>query len=231
MPEKCHVVKCPKPSVSRGLCDTHRKRRERHGHTDQTRPEDWGARERHPAYSAWRGLQRYHKNAIPPSWFDFWNFVSDVPERPSDDARSFRPDPSIPWSASNFYWKEPRVSPDARRRNADYMREWQRRSRAADPDYYKDAYLRKRYGVSMGWYREQFDRQNGTCAICLREETAVIRGKRLSLAVDHCHDTGAVRGLLCRSCNNAIGMLKHDVAVLQRATEYLSGETSCVATQ
>ena len=101
------------------------------------------------------------------------------------------------------------------------MREWQRASRAANPDYFKDKDLKKYYGVTLDWYKEQYAKQGGACAICNKPETSVIRGKVLSLAVDHCHDTGKVRGLLCIPCNQGIGMLKHNRDLLQKAIAYL----------
>lgn len=56
--------------------------------------------------------------------------------------------------------------------------------------------------------------QNKTCAMCCQSYS--------KLHVDHCHATGAVRGLLCYNCNSGLGRLKDDVAVLQRAIDYLN---------
>lgn len=76
--------------------------------------------------------------------------------------------------------------------------------------------LIKRYGITPNEYDELLESQNGVCAICLQECKS---GRRL--AVDHDHKTGAVRGLLCGSCNRAIGNLQDDPEVLQRALDYL----------
>jgi len=222
MPQKCHTVGCNEPAIAKGLCDKHRKRLERHGHTEPTRSEDWGKREKHPAYKAWCGLVRYHRLKIPTEWLnDFWSFVKSIPEKPSEKARAFRPRPSKPWSSDNFYWKEPRTTVEKRADRAAYMREWLRASRAADPDYHKNQDLQKLYGITLDWYKEQHAKQGGVCAICSKPETAVIHGKQVSLAVDHCHDTGKVRALLCTSCNRGIGMLKHNRDLLQKAIAYL----------
>ena len=219
MPEKCHVIGCDKAAVANGLCSTHYKRVARHGDVNAGRSDDWGKREIHPAYKPWCNLRRYHRQNMDQSWVDdFWNFVKDIPEFDSN-AKAHRPDKSKPWSKTNFYWKVSRVSSDNYK---EYMREWHKKSRAANPDYYQDQDLKKNYGVTLGWYRATLEKQNGACAICKKPETAVIRGKLLKLAVDHCHDTGKVRGLLCRACNNAIGALNHDVDVLQAAIKYLS---------
>lgn len=222
MPQKCHVIGCNEPAIAKGFCDKHRKRLERHGHIETTRSEDWGKREKHPAYKSWCGLVRYHRLQIPTEWLnDFWAFVKDIPEKPSDSARVCRPRPSEPWSSTNFYWKEPRTSVEKRKEKAAYMRDWQRQMRAANPNYGKGAFLKRTYGVTLDWYNEQHAKQIGVCAICAKPETTVIHGRQVSLAVDHCHDTGKVRGLLCVSCNQGIGMLKHDRDLLQKAIAYL----------
>jgi hypothetical protein len=72
------------------------------------------------------------------------------------------------------------------------------------------------YGITLEQYEEMLAAQNGVCAICkLAPET----GKRL--AVDHCHDSGAVRGLLCIPCNLVLGNAKENREVLEEAIRYL----------
>jgi hypothetical protein len=220
MPEKCHAIGCSNPAISKGLCDKHRKRLARHGSIEETRPSDWGRREKHPAYRSWCGLIRYYKNYIPQEWNEFWNFVRDVPERP-ERGSYYRQDQSKPFSKDNFYWKVPRLSKELRQDRAAYMREWQRKARAADPDYGKNAYMKRIYKVDLDWFNRQFDLQKGVCAICDKPETTVIHGRQISLAVDHCHDTGRVRGLLCRGCNNSIGHFNHNIRILKSAIDYL----------
>lgn len=65
--------------------------------------------------------------------------------------------------------------------------------------------------------------QNNLCAICGMPEILIVNGAVRSLAVDHCHDTGKVRGLLCNRCNIGIANLNEDVVMLQRAINYLTG--------
>jgi len=75
-----------------------------------------------------------------------------------------------------------------------------------------------RYGMTLADYEVMFQSQSGACKICGRPENDP--GKLLS--VDHCHDEqGFVRGLLCRKCNTAIGLLREDPAVVQRAADYV----------
>lgn len=79
-----------------------------------------------------------------------------------------------------------------------------------------NATLIRKYGITLQRYRELSARQGGVCAICLQPETI-----RLRLSVDHCHDSGAVRGLLCAKCNAGIGSLQDSVVVVERALLYL----------
>jgi CRISPR/Cas system-associated protein Cas10 (large subunit of type III CRISPR-Cas system) len=78
--------------------------------------------------------------------------------------------------------------------------------------------LKKKYGITMEQYDEMLVAQHHGCKICgvSPEE----HGK--NLAVDHCHDTGQIRGLLCSYCNTAIGLFKEDLANFRKAMQYLT---------
>ncbi len=84
-----------------------------------------------------------------------------------------------------------------------------------------DNTLRFRYGITVDDFFELLERQGGVCAVCGGVEKA-----RSRLSVDHCHDTGVVRGLLCTNCNVGIGRLKDDPDLLRKAVAYL--ERTCV---
>jgi len=75
--------------------------------------------------------------------------------------------------------------------------------------------LRRKYGLSLEEYDAMRVRQSGCCAICDRRTNA--------LYIDHDHQTGDVRGLLCSNCNFAIGQLRDDPTRCQAAAEYLRG--------
>src|ERR1700722_11033189 len=76
------------------------------------------------------------------------------------------------------------------------------------------------YGISWDEYHAIEARQGGCCAICgLAFERA-----RNGLHVDHDHETGVVRGLLCQRCNNGIGCMNDDPAILRKAIAYLEGD-------
>lgn len=75
----------------------------------------------------------------------------------------------------------------------------------------------KVYGLEAGQYDQLYAIQNGVCAICNRAT-----GASKKLAVDHDHDTGEVRGLLCKLCNRDIlGHLRDSIEALERAIAYL----------
>jgi hypothetical protein len=81
--------------------------------------------------------------------------------------------------------------------------------------------LMRYYGIDLAKYQEMLLAQNGVCAICFKPETSVVNGKIKPLAVDHCHNSEKIRGLLCARCNQAVGLFGEDVNVLSNAIEYL----------
>lgn len=89
---------------------------------------------------------------------------------------------------------------------------------AQGSDYARNNQFKVRYGITLEQYNGMFEEQSGCCAICHTHQLQL--DKRL--AVDHCHDTGKVRKLLCSACNMAIGLLKHDIKLLISAANYLT---------
>lgn len=87
--------------------------------------------------------------------------------------------------------------------------------------YYRERNLRKAFGIGLEEYDQMLEAQGGVCAICSQEETTVRQGRLQSLSVDHCHDTGKIRGLLCNSCNRALGKFKDSIEHLLAAAAYL----------
>lgn len=76
--------------------------------------------------------------------------------------------------------------------------------------------LIKKYGINADQYDAILKEQNGVCAICQNPEPC----NRL-LAVDHCHATNKIRGLLCTNCNMAIGKFQDNIEYLKTAIEYM----------
>ena len=102
--------------------------------------------------------------------------------------------------------------------NRERAKEWQRlyaasgRKGANSRKYH----LRKKYDLSVEQYDEMLAAQGGGCAICGRPPRDDI-----ALHVDHCHETGRVRGLTCFRCNNALGDFNDDRQLLAQASAYL----------
>jgi hypothetical protein len=78
--------------------------------------------------------------------------------------------------------------------------------------------VRAKYGISTEEYQALLDAQGGACAICRSTSTGARTGR---FCVDHDHDTGRIRGLLCDACNRGIGYLGDTHDAVQRAAGYL----------
>ena len=100
-----------------------------------------------------------------------------------------------------------------------YRREYRQRRRVEE----RDAYLKRTFGISQSDYDALLGSQSGGCAICGKPP-----GK-ISLHVDHDHETGAIRGLLCVGCNNALGQLHDQPRLLLRAIAYVQGDLEQLA--
>ena len=130
---------------------------------------------------------------------------------------------------------------ELRRRNTDYAerqrensrkwaaahREWKRQ---ADREYrklkgtpeYNEIRKLKVYGLTKDDYQQMLENQRGRCAICGKEPI------RRKLAVDHDHETGLIRGLLCFRCNFGLGWFQDDISRLRRAVSHLAGNNACL---
>lgn len=74
--------------------------------------------------------------------------------------------------------------------------------------------IKRRYGISQKDYNELVKKQNGVCVICSTES-------KEKLHIDHNHNTGKVRGLLCGNCNRGIGLFHDKIYLLLNAVSYL----------
>lgn len=79
-----------------------------------------------------------------------------------------------------------------------------------------ERHVQNTYGLAPGEFAELFDYQGRWCALCHRA-----RGVTRNLLVDHDHQTGDPRGLLCKNCNNMLGHGRDEVAFFQRVITYL----------
>lgn len=77
--------------------------------------------------------------------------------------------------------------------------------------------LQRHYNMSLDQYNDMFLAQSGCCSICKKHQSEFSQ----TLAVDHCHQTNAIRGLLCGPCNKALGLFKDNIKNLDNAKAYL----------
>ena len=220
--KQCSVEGCVKNVVAKDLCDIHYRRQLHHGHLEQTRPADWGKRENHKMYGPWRWMFRGNKR-VADEWSDFWRFVKDIGECPSERHKLWRLDETKPYGPNNFFWRESEIVRKSDETLAEYRNRHQKEWREKNPEKARAINLRKHYGIGLEEYEEMLAKQNGVCAICGRGEsfTDSRSGNKYRLAVDHHHGTGKTRKLLCRACNTGIGCFKDDPAMLRKAAGYL----------
>jgi hypothetical protein len=124
-------------------------------------------------------------------------------EKLAEQIRAYRANNKEKLSQAQVKW---------RNKNPDKVRQYQRATN-----------LKKNFGLSLAEYNAMAAAQNNCCAICKQPETFVhsATNEVAKLAVDHCHATGAIRKLLCKNCNNALGMFKDSVTLLSAAIQYL----------
>ena len=103
--------------------------------------------------------------------------------------------------------------------NEDYLKEHSKKRYQENKVEHRSRGLIKRYGIDSEEYNHMLLEQGGTCKICKSPDH---KNKRVKFfAVDHNHETGQVRGLLCHSCNRAIGLLQDKVEIIEAAAEYI----------
>lgn len=107
--------------------------------------------------------------------------------------------------------------------NPDKWKAITRQSSVRRKDANRDYTLRRKYGISMADFDALLLEQGGVCAICGGGPTA----RYQQLDVDHDHETGQVRGLLCGSCNRGMGLMGDSVNALISAATYLIRSQVC----
>ena len=129
--------------------------------------------------------------------------------------RTARRDPEELKEYRRDYWEKNRE-----RLLAD-QRERGKRNYRAKPDQYRERSRRSRiksYGLTVTEFDAMALAQGGVCPICTNPMEPPV--------IDHCHETGRVRGLLCRPCNAAMGLLGDSEAGILRALAYLTNSSS-----
>lgn len=99
-----------------------------------------------------------------------------------------------------------------RRRNPERAREYQRNWQRANKHAHRCSMVKHKYGLTRAEYERLTQESAGKCAICQRTS---------KLAIDHDHETGAVRGMLCVRCNHGLGNFRDAPELLIAAVSYL----------
>lgn len=94
---------------------------------------------------------------------------------------------------------------------------WSEERKAQEQRRRYSRWLQRQYGISIAEFDSMFAAQGGRCAICGTDDP----GGRGCFHVDHCHDSGFVRALLCSRCNMMIGLAKDSREVLLSAATYI----------
>jgi len=87
-----------------------------------------------------------------------------------------------------------------------------------NPARYRELNLKHRFGISLEDYNRILEEQNYCCGICGVHRDFITQ----HMAVDHCHKTGKIRGLLCKNCNSGLGFFQDNNEVLEKAITYLN---------
>jgi hypothetical protein len=94
--------------------------------------------------------------------------------------------------------------------------------RKRSSDYQKNSVLKSLYGITLADYEIMAAAQGNVCAICGQQEVRKSRyGGTCRLHVDHDHETGAIRGIICHGCNSGLGLFRDSVDLLEKAKQYL----------
>lgn len=197
VPGECCVERCDNPVLAKGMCQTHY---QRHNRSEQRVSLDSPLRERPPFWecSVEGCAKRHAGDGVCRSHGS--TFDGDTAEfRLCDTCGEVLP-------RSAFYSSPGRKDTD---RNCIKCR----RATA------RIAHIRRTYGEGAVEWARRLD-SGEPCGICGKF-------KPNHMCIDHCHDTGEVRGILCRTCNAAIGQLGDSVDMLRSAVKYL--EESCVS--
>lgn len=100
-------------------------------------------------------------------------------------------------------------------RHPEKKRENERLRRKRNPDKFLEKDLQRYCNITLVEYNNLLTRQEALCAICRKPPV------KKRLAVDHCHKTGKIRGLLCDACNTSLGKFHDNPSIIRAAAEYV----------
>lgn len=105
-------------------------------------------------------------------------------------------------------------------KNRESWNKQQRDKNRANPLHVRLDHIKATFGLTKEQYFSMLDSSGGRCAIC-GELPRPMKNGRTGLNIDHCHGTGATRGLVCHHCNRGLAGFKDDISRLRAAMEYL----------
>ena len=215
--EPCAVEGCDRAAKTKGMCAMHYMRVWKNGTTETLT----NGRRSHPLYSIW--FERKQRGSLCPEWAaDIFAMGQVIGERPSATHLLRRVRNGEPYGPDNWQWFAALKRQPGETKKEFWARKWADRRRR-EPEYEHRRWLKRKYGITPEQYKEMEEAQGGACAICKRPENSVhaATGEVKLLAVDHCHETGRVRGLLCWRCNVVIGKAEDRPDLLRSMAAYL----------
>lgn len=178
-----------------------------------------GTKRAHPLYALW--FDRKTNGVLCDEWLDFRTFAGGIGAKPGPSYFLVRKGEGS-FGPTNFVWVE-----HLKRQKGEPLKDWYARKwtsrQLANPGIERKRSLWRKYGLSPEEYDALLVAQDNKCAICEEPETSSDRrwGGLKRLAVDHCHNTGKIRGLLCSRCNTTLGKLEESPQLLRAMWDYL----------
>lgn len=213
----CSELDCGQPIKSRGWCKYHYQKFYK-SHTEYNQSTGFNLRT-HSLYSIWH--ERKQAGYLCEAWLDFTTFIKDVGEKPKGRYFLVRLKNEL-YGPDNFKWQEHlKRKPDETRKEW-WARKWAARQ-AQNPSMERARHFKRKYDITLEEYELRLHKQDFKCEICKAQETSFDgkSGTLRRLAVDHCHKTNKVRGLLCWRCNAVLGKVEEDIDLLERMKFYL----------
>ena len=218
--EFCCVEGCWELVKRKGWCWKHYQKLYKTAPDYQPRDKAFeGEKRKHPFYMLW--FERKQNKILCEAWLDFKIFIEGISPKPEGNFLLLQIDGSKPFGPDNFRWQE-----HLKKKPGESNKEWWARKRAArifaNPAMESDRNLKRTFNLTREQFNEKLKAQNYVCACCGEAETGVSKtGGIKNLAVDHCHTTGKIRGLLCWRCNGTLGKVNDSIELLQAHIKYL----------
>lgn len=109
-------------------------------------------------------------------------------------------------------------------RKRSYQKNWYEANKDSARAYQRELHFKRTYGITIAERDEIFAHQGYKCAAC---GTGDPRSKK-GWVVDHCHESGKIRGVLCHGCNSSLGYAYEDPARLRALADYIEGHKNAL---